>query len=304
MSTLAFAFPGQGSQRKGMFSAPGVPEQVSLTAREASDVLGEDLVAASENESIDDTRISQPAMLVAGVGTYRAWLDASGARPAVMAGHSLGEYSALVCAGAMSFVDAVALVRKRAEAMLGAVPSGEGKMCAVLGLGADDVSEICAEVGDGAWPANFNAPGQVVVSGQADAVAKAAELCKERGAKRAVMLPVEVPSHCPLMAPAATVLADELDAITINDCETPVVHNATGTVGEGVGSTKQNLIDQLTKPVDWIACATEMAGRAEAVVECGPSGVLHGLNRRIIEPERCHSLKDQGAIDELCRSTR
>ena len=300
MRSWAFAFPGQGSQRKGMFSAEGVPAHVVSAAREASDALGEDLVAASEGDSIDDTRNSQPALLAAGVGTYRAWLDAGGERPVVMSGHSLGEYAALVAAGAIGFADAVRLVRRRAEAMLEAVPSGKGKMCAVLGLDAKVVDEACEKAGEGVWAANYNAAGQVVLSGLAEAVSAAAEACKLAGAKRVVTLPVEVPSHCPLMEPAAVALASELDKVDVVEGNVPVLHNATGKSSEGPDETRRSLVDQLTKPVDWIACATEMGERADAVAECGPSGVLHGLNRRILGADRCHALKDQDAIESLC----
>lgn len=300
----AFAFPGQGSQKKGMFSAAGVPEQVVAAAREASDALGEDLVGTSEGDGINETRNAQPTLLAAGVGTYRAWIEAGGPKPTVMAGHSLGEYSALVCAGALGFADAVRLVRKRADAMLAAVPRGTGRMTAILGLDAEQVRKACDDVGEGAWPANINAPGQVVISGLAEKVDLAAEQCKEAGAKRAVPLAVEVPSHCPLMKPAADALQEELEAIENLGCDIPVVQNATGDIAGEPDAIRMNLVAQLTEPVNWIECVDALAMRAPQIAECGPSGVLNSLNKRIISTDRCHSLADSDSIGSAAASEK
>lgn len=295
----AFAFPGQGSQKKGMFSAAGVPEQVVAAAKEASEVLGEDLVGISEGDGINETRNAQPALLAAGVGTYRAWIEAGGPKPTVMAGHSLGEYSALVCAGALGFADAVRLVRKRADAMLEAVPKGVGRMTAILGLDEGQVKKACDEVGEGAWPANINAPGQVVISGLAEKVDVAADRCREEGAKRAVPLAVEVPSHCPLMQPAADALQKELEVFEVLECGIPVVQNATGVAAREPDAIRKNLVAQLTEPVNWVVCVNAMASSSDSIAECGPSGVLHALNRRIIEPGSCHSLSNADSIGVL-----
>ena len=300
MKEWAMVFPGQGSQRKGMFSAKGVPAQVIEAAAEASKVLGEDLVAISETDKINNTRNSQPALLAAGVGTYRAWIDAGGPKAMVMAGHSLGEYSALVCAGAIDYSEAVALVRKRAEAMLEAVPSGKGAMCAILGLDAGRVVEICGAMGTGVWAANFNAPGQVVISGYAKQVAQAAGHCKEEGAKRAVNLPVEVPSHCPLMEPAAKALEGELQSLGMHATDVKVLQNSTNEASSSLDQVRKSLVDQLTRPVDWTGCVGKIATLAESIAECGPSGVLYGLNRRIVGKEKCVGLKDAASIGALC----
>ena len=266
----------------------------------ASGALGEDLVTASEDaERINDTRIAQPLMLAAGVGTYRAWIDAGGQPPAVAAGHSLGEYAALVCSGKMGFLEAVKVVRRRAEAMQEAVPAGTGRMCAVLGLGKDEVGAACGSVGGDVWPVNFNAPGQVVIAGLAEAVEAASKACGEAGAKRVMPLPVSVPSHCPLMEPALAPLKEALEAVEMGEGDFPVVHNATNQPADGPDEVRVSLADQLVKPVDWVSLVGSLGERAETVVECGPSNVLHGLNRRILDASRCRSLAGKGQIAEL-----
>lgn len=283
---FAFLFPGQGSQSLNMmdgFAAPIVKE----TFDEASEALGEDLWAmlkADSAEAINQTINTQPLMLAAGVATYRAWLAAGGATPTHFAGHSLGEYSALVAADALDFDDAVRLVRLRAEAMQSAVPAGEGAMAAVLGLDDAEIVLACAEAaaGDVVSAVNFNAPGQVVIAGSKAAVDRAIAACKARGAKRAMPLPVSVPSHCALMRPAADKLAEALAGISVNVPLVPVIHNADVASYTDPAAIRDALVRQLYSPVRWTETIRLLA--AQGVLhqaECGPGKVLAGLNKRI-----------------------
>lgn len=283
---FAFLFPGQGSQSLNMmdgFAAPIVKE----TFDEASEALGEDLWAmlkADSAEAINQTINTQPLMLAAGVATYRAWLAAGGATPTHFAGHSLGEYSALVAADALDFDDAVRLVRLRAEAMQSAVPAGEGAMAAVLGLDDAEIVLACAEAaaGDVVSAVNFNAPGQVVIAGSKAAVDRAIAACKARGAKRAMPLPVSVPSHCALMRPAADKLAEALVGISVNVPLVPVIHNADVASYTDPAAIRDALVRQLYSPVRWTETIRLLA--AQGVLhqaECGPGKVLAGLNKRI-----------------------
>lgn len=285
---FAAFFPGQGSQSVGMLdalaaSAPVVRE----TFDEASDALGFDLwalVSQGPREALDLTRNTQPAMLSAGIAVWRAWRQAGGPAAAVMAGHSLGEYAALVAAGALDFADGVRLAATRAALMQEAVPEGEGAMAAILGLGDQAVVELCAEQAHGEVLAavNFNAPGQVVIAGGAEAVARAVVAAKAAGAKRALPLPVSVPSHCALMRPAAERLAEQLASVEIHLPEVPVLHNASVSSAADVADLRALLVRQLHQPVRWVETVQAVAARGLGVgIECGPGKVLAGLNKRI-----------------------
>ena len=304
---FAFLFPGQGSQSLNMmdgFAAAVVKD----TFDEASDALGDDLWAmlkADSNEAINQTINTQPLMLAAGVAAFRAWLAAGGARPSVVAGHSLGEYSALVAADALEFDDAVRLVRLRAEAMQSAVPAGEGAMAAVLGLEDTDIVAACAEAAQGevVEAVNFNAPGQVVIAGGKAAVERAIAACKARGAKRAMPLPVSVPSHCALMKPAAERLAEALESVSINVPVLPVLHNADVAAYSEAAQIRDALVRQLYSPVRWTETIRKLA--ADGVLlhaECGPGKVLAGLNKRIESTLSTSALTDDAAIAAVLTS--
>lgn len=286
--TFAIVFPGQGSQSLGMQKslASRYPE-VEQTYREASDVLGLDLWALVQDgpqEELDRTVITQPAMLAAGVSTWRAWQSAGGTRPAMLAGHSLGEYSALVCAGALDFSDAVALVRRRAELMQQAVPEGSGGMAAILGLDDEAVIETCSSVAEGqvVSAVNFNSPGQVVIAGDRVAVERAVEKAKAAGARRAMLLPVSVPSHCALMIPAADGLAPKLAETPISPPRIPVVNNVDVAAYSDASQIRDGLVRQLYSPVRWAETVQALVKAGTGcILECGPGKVLTGLLRRI-----------------------
>lgn len=281
-------FPGQGSQSVGMLSA--LAEQyaeIPATFAEASAVLDYDLWALVQDgpaERLDDTIVTQPGMLAAGVATWRAWLSAGGASPANLAGHSLGEYTALVCAGSLSFEDAVRLVRRRAELMQKAVPSGEGAMAAILGLDDDAVIDACAAAAEGqvVSAVNFNSPGQVVIAGNRAAVERAAECAKAAGAKRAMLLNVSVPSHCELMRPAAEQLSRALADTAFTPPSIPVIGNADVKVYDDARQIRDGLARQLYSPVRWTETVRALVDRgSSAIIECGPGKVLTGLVKRI-----------------------
>ena len=281
-------FPGQGSQSVGMLS--GLAEQypdIPATFAEAAGILGYDLWHLVQNgpaERLDDTVVTQPAMLAAGVATWRVWLTAGGACPAHMAGHSLGEYTALVCAGSMSFPDAVQLVRRRAELMQAAVPAGQGAMAAILGLDDDAVKEACRSAAEGrvVSAVNFNSPGQVVIAGDRSAVERAAERAKAAGAKRAMLLNVSVPSHCDLMRPAATELARYLAETPLSRPSIPVIGNADVRVYGDATQIRAGLAKQLYSPVRWTETVRDLISRgSSSLIECGPGKVLTGLAKRI-----------------------
>ena len=286
--SFAFIFPGQGSQSVGMLAelAAGFP-LVEETFAEASAALGYDLWQLVQNgpvEELNSTDHTQPAMLTAGVACWRVWQQQGGSDPAMMAGHSLGEYTALVCADAMSLADAVTLVADRGRFMQAAVPEGEGAMAAILGLADEDVITVCAEAAQGEVlsAVNFNSPGQVVIAGSAAAVARAAPMAKERGAKRALILPVSVPSHCALMAPAAAKLAERLTTISFNSPSIPVINNADVDTPQSAEAICAALVKQLDHPVRWVDTINRMAAEGiDTVIECGPGKVLVGLNKRI-----------------------
>ena len=287
-NALAIVFPGQGSQSPGMLSALATDySQVVDTFDLASDVLGYDLwqlVQDGPGDELNETDKTQPAMLAAGVAVWRVWQDAGGADPLLMAGHSLGEYTALVCAGALDFQDAVSLVAERGRCMQSAVPAGSGAMAAILGLDDVAVAAVCEQAADGevVSPVNYTSPGQVVIAGRTDAVQRAMVLAKEAGAKRAVQLPVSVPSHCALMRPAAEQFADRLKQTVIKTPSIRVMQNVDAALHDDPDSIRENLSRQLYSPVQWVASVQAMAEQGVTrIIEAGPGKVLTGLCRRI-----------------------
>jgi [acyl-carrier-protein] S-malonyltransferase len=289
--SFAFVFPGQGSQSVGMLAQLAAEPRVQETFAEASDVLGYDLwklCQGGPEDELGKTERTQPAMLAAGVATWRVWRKHGGGLPAAMAGHSLGEYSALVCSGALDFRTAVGLVQFRGQAMQAAVPAGQGAMAAILGLDDADVEAACREaaqgenVGETVQPANFNSPGQIVIAGTAAAVDRAIEAAKSKGAKRAIKLPVSVPSHSPLMQPAAERLREKLQQVEFGPREVRDIYTVDVRKHGDEASIRKALVEQLVKPVRWTETVQAMlADGARVIVECGPKGVLTGLNRRI-----------------------
>jgi [acyl-carrier-protein] S-malonyltransferase len=286
--TLAFVFPGQGSQSVGMLNALAAEfPVVRETFSEASQALGYDLwdiAANGPEEKLNQTQITQPVMLSAGVAVWRAWQVKQGPMPVFMAGHSLGEYTALTCAGALAFSDAVRLVADRGRFMQEAVPAGQGGMAAILGLDDDAVRKVCADAAQGEVLAavNFNSPGQVVIAGTAAAVARGVEAAKAAGAKRAVVLPVSVPSHCALMHPAAEKLAARLKGVLVGIPKIPVLHNVSVQSESDPARIREALVRQVETPVRWVETIQKMvADGVDRVVECGPGRVLTGLNKRI-----------------------
>lgn len=285
-----------------MMAAYGDEAVIRDTFAEASDALGFDLaalVADGPAEALNQTINTQPAMLAAGVAVYRLWLARGGAQPALMAGHSLGEYTALACAGALGFADALKLVRLRAEAMQSAVPEGVGAMAALLGLDDDTVRAVCAEAAqDEVLEAvNFNSPGQVVIAGHKAAVDRGCALAKEKGAKRALPLPVSVPSHCALMKPAAEKLLVALNAIEVKAPRVPVIHNADVASHSDPTAIRDALARQLYSPVRWVESMQAMAAQGVTrIAECGPGKVLAGLNKRILDNVPTLALADAAAL--------
>jgi [acyl-carrier-protein] S-malonyltransferase len=299
---FAFVFPGQGSQSLGMMAPYGDVEVVRQTFAEASDTLDQDLwslVTEGPGEHLNQTVNTQPVMLAAGVAVYRLWQAQGGPAPALMAGHSLGEYTALVCAGALNFADAIKLVRLRAEAMQSAVPDGVGAMAAVLGLDDAAVRSVCLEAAQGEVleAVNFNSPGQVVIAGHKAAVDRGCALAKEKGAKRALPLPVSVPSHCALMKPAADKLLAAMASIEVKAPSIPVLHNADVATHADPAAIRDALARQLYSPVRWVETIQAMAVQGvELIAECGPGKVLAGLNKRCAEGFVGLALVDAGAI--------
>ncbi|MDD5404019.1 MAG: ACP S-malonyltransferase [Sulfuricella sp.] len=301
---LAFVFPGQGSQSLGMMQGFDALPVVRETFEEAGAVLGQDLwqlVTSGPLEALNQTVNTQPAMLAAGVAVYRAWQQVGGNQPAFMAGHSLGEYSALVASGALAFADALPLVRYRAEVMQAAVAEGVGGMAAILGLDDDVVRAVCAEAAqDEVLEAvNFNSPGQVVIAGHKAAVARGMELAKAKGAKRALPLPVSVPSHCSLMKPAAEKLAIYLQSVKMNAPRVTVLHNADVKSHDSEAEIRDALVHQLHQPVRWVETIQALAaGGVTHIVECGPGKVLAGLNKRIVAELQSLALTDAAALEQ------
>ena len=302
---FAFFFPGQGSQSLNMMSGFDGVSVVRDTFAEASDALGQDLWAMMNGEDaelIGQTVNTQPLMLAAGVATYRAYLAAGGKTPDVAAGHSLGEYTALVAAGSLHFADAVRLVRRRAELMQSAVPQGVGAMAAILGLDDDVVRQVCAaaEQGEVCEAVNFNSVGQVVIAGNIAAVERAMQAAKEAGAKRALPLPVSVPSHCRLMQPAAEKLAAALDEVDVQPPRIRVIHNADVAAHAEPAKIKDALVRQLYSPVRWTETVQLLVREGiTQSAECGPGKVLAGLAKRIDKEAACTALVSQSSVEEF-----
>jgi [acyl-carrier-protein] S-malonyltransferase len=314
--SFAFVFPGQGSQSVGMLAQLAAEPLVQETFAEASEVLGYDLWKLCQGGPEDElgrTERTQPAMLAAGVATWRVWCKHGGGLPAAMAGHSLGEYSALVCSGALDFRTAVGLVQFRGQAMQAAVPAGQGAMAAILGLDDADVEAACREaaqgenVGETVQPANFNSPGQIVIAGTAAAVDRAIEVAKSKGAKRAIKLPVSVPSHSPLMQPAAERLKERLQQVKFGPREVHDIYTVDVRKHGDEASIRKALVEQLVKPVRWTETIQAMlADGARVIVECGPKGVLTGLNRRIERNKEIAmlSIEDAESLQQALQACR
>lgn len=305
MNKFAFVFPGQGAQAVGFLNGFADNQVVADTLAEASDALGMDigrLIADGPKETLDLTTNTQPVMLTAAVAVYRAWIAAGGPAPAVVAGHSLGEYSALVAAGVIAFKDAVPLVRFRAQAMQEAVPVGQGGMAVVLGLDADAVRALCVEAaaGEVLEAVNFNEPTQIVIAGHMGAIDRACELAKSKGAKRAMKLAVSAPFHSSLLAPASNRLRDYLDDITFSAPRIAVINNVDVAVISDPAGIKDALVRQAAGPVRWVETMQKMAvDGVTQVIECAPSKVLIGMAKRIDPVLVGDALADQAALDRL-----
>ena len=306
---FAFVFPGQGSQSVGMMAAYGESAVIRQAFAEASEALGEDLwqmVANGPAEVLAQTVNTQPLMLTAGIAVYREWIARGGALPSLVAGHSLGEYSALVAAGALDFQEAVKLVRLRAQAMQEAVPQGEGAMAALLGLDEAAAVDACAEAAQGevVSAANLNSPGQIVIAGARAAVERAMAAAKARGAKRAVLLPVSAPFHCALMKPAAERLQQRLVDIEVRVPTIPVLNNVDVAVETDPLRIKDALVRQAYSPVRWIETVQEIARRgATHVFECGPGKVLAGMTKRIEGSLQGAAIADAASLEEILKTT-
>ncbi|MGC3873066.1 ACP S-malonyltransferase [Halomonas sp. GXIMD04776] len=301
--SLALVFPGQGSQHVGMLRE--LAERYSVvrtTFEEAADALGYNLwqvVQEGPEEALNATACTQPALLTSSIAIWRVWQELEGPRPVAMAGHSLGEYSALVCAGAMSFAEGVRLVKLRGDAMQAAVPAGEGAMAAILGLDDAAVELACRDAAQGevVAPVNYNAPGQIVIAGGKAAVERAITSCQEAGAKRAIPLPVSVPSHCALMEPAAERLAAAMETIEIKPPRYKVFQNVDASAPKDVETLRTRLVEQLYRPVRWTECVEAMQGQgAQTFIECGPGKVLTGLNKRIARNAKGLSANDPDSL--------
>jgi len=302
-ANIAFVFPGQGSQSVGMLAELGAEHPIVIeTFAQASEVLGYDLwdlVQHDKDGDLNQTHITQPALLTASVALWRLWLNQGGIAPSVLAGHSLGEYSALVCAGALDFSDAVRLVEARGQFMQAAVPPGEGAMAAIIGMDDDAIAAACDASAQGqvVAPVNYNSPGQVVIAGSRSAVERAMVACKEGGAKRALPLPVSVPSHCALMLPAAEKLRTMLEGMQVRVPGIPVVQNVDAKVTSSSEVIVNNLVAQLHQPVLWTNCVESIAASGvDLVVECGPGKVLNGLTKRINKTLQSASINDAASL--------
>lgn len=302
---IAFVFPGQGSQSVGMLKNIAADHDIiKKTFDEASAALGYDLWALSQAgpaEQLNQTEFTQPAILTASLALWRLWENERDNRPSLLAGHSLGEYTALVCAKSINFRDAVQLVALRGRLMQQAVSEGEGAMAAILGLDDATVEAVCEEARMSekgvVSPANFNTPGQVVISGNLKPVLQAMEIAKARGAKKVIQLPVSVPSHCELMKPAAVALEQALNKIAFNIPEIPVIQNVDVAIHETPEAIRSALVLQLYKPVRWVETIQRMAEKGvDTVFECGPGSVLTGLNKRIVSTLKCQSLSTGEAV--------
>ncbi|MFG0885292.1 ACP S-malonyltransferase [Vibrio sp. CJQ_6] len=306
MSKFAIVFPGQGSQAVGMLAELGEQyDVVKQTFAEASDALGYDLWALVQNGPVEDlnqTFRTQPALLASSVAIWRVWQALGLEQPEVLAGHSLGEYSALVCAGVIDFKAAIKLVELRGQLMQEAVPAGTGAMYAIIGLDDAAIAKACEDAaqGDVVSPVNFNSPGQVVIAGQKDAVERAGALCKEAGAKRALPLPVSVPSHCALMKPAAEKLAVALEALEFNAPQIPVINNVDVATETDPAKIKDALVRQLHSPVRWTEGVEKMAAQGiEKLFEVGPGKVLTGLTKRIVKTLDAAAVNDIASLEAV-----
>ncbi len=302
---FAFVFPGQGSQSVGMMNGYNDLPKIRDTFTEASEILGQDfwtMVTDGQADNLNLTINTQPLMLTAGIAVYRAWSELGGGKPAFLAGHSLGEYTALVAAEALAFEDALKLVRFRAQVMQQAVPEGVGGMAAILGLDDNIIESICTEItnnsdNESLEPANFNSPGQVVIAGHKNAVSQGINLAKEKGAKRAVMLPMSIPSHCALMRPAAQEMQKQLEQTTLQTPNIPVLHNVDAKHHDDISAMKDILAKQLYNPVRWVdIIRTLTAANVTHIAECGPGKVLAGLNKRIDRNLRSSPLTDNETV--------
>lgn len=309
--TLAFVFPGQGSQSIGMLDnlAASFPEVQEIFTR-ASDALGKDLWALVHQgpaEELNQTHNTQPAMLAAGVAVWTAWCKLSPVRPVWMAGHSLGEYTALVCSGAIAFEEAIKLVALRGKLMQEAVPAGEGAMAAILGLEDHQVVSLCNDAAENqiVSAVNFNSPGQVVIAGNTEAVERAIVIAKALGAKRAMQLPVSVPSHCALMQSAADKLSATLQNTAITTPHAKLIHNVDVTSHESPDAIRQALAEQLYKPVRWVDSIQHLHAQGVShFIECGPGKVLVGLNKRIIKDAEHDTIYDTDSINKVLEHTK
>lgn len=303
--SIAVVFPGQGSQSLGMLSelSESFPV-VKATFAEASAVLGYDLwtlIQSGSIEELNQTEKTQPAMLTAGVAVWRVWNEVDGEQPVAMAGHSLGEYTALVCSGALSFTDAVALVAERGRQMQSAVPVGVGAMAAVLGLEDEQVKTVCEKAGQGqvVEAVNFNSPGQVVIAGDANAVSRAVDLAKESGARRAMLLPVSVPSHCQLMKPAAEAMSVKLAETAFNAPSIKVLHNVDVAEHLDADGIRSALVEQIYQPVRWVETVQQFANNGvDRLVELGPGKVLAGLAKRIDKRVLGQCVQDMASLEK------
>ncbi|GKW10506.1 ACP S-malonyltransferase [Pectobacterium sp. IFB5596] len=303
MTQFAMVFPGQGSQTVGMLAELAAEYPiVTETFAQASEALGYDLWQLTQQgpaEELNKTWQTQPALLTASVAIWRAWQQQGGKTPALMSGHSLGEYSALVCAGVLDFQQAVRLVELRGKLMQEAVPEGTGAMYAIIGLDNDAIAKSCEESAQGqvVSPVNFNSPGQVVIAGNKDAVERAGAACKAAGAKRALPLPVSVPSHCALMEPAAKKLAIALESVTFNSPVIPVVNNVDASIETTPEAIRDALVRQLHCPVRWTDCVEFMASQGvESLLEVGPGKVLTGLTKRIVDTLTAVAVNDPASL--------
>ncbi|HQA35700.1 MAG TPA: ACP S-malonyltransferase [Casimicrobium huifangae] len=300
---LAFVFPGQGSQSVGMMTGYAGLAQIDETLAAADAALGAPitaLIASGPAEDLNVTTNTQPAMLAGDVAVWNAWLAAGGPKPVMVAGHSLGEYAALVASGSLDFASAMKLVKARSQAMQDAVPAGVGGMAAVLGIEPGPLAEVCDKAAQGEVVAccNLNAPGQIVIGGHKTAVERAIVLAKEAGAKRAMLLPMSVPSHCELMRPAAAALASALNAAVFAPPQIAVIHNATVDVAGDAAAIRAVLADQLFKPVRWIETVEKMAAQGVThIIECGPGKVLAGMVKRIAPDVKCLTLADKASFE-------
>lgn len=310
MPKFAFVFPGQGSQAVGMLNGFADNAVVQETVSEASEALGFDLgklIAGGPKEELDLTTNTQPVMLTSSVAFYRAWIAAGGAVPEVIAGHSLGEFSALVAAGVIPFKDAVKLVRFRAQAMQEAVPVGVGGMAAIIGLDSDGLKQACQEAAQGevVEPANFNSPTQIVIAGHKTALARACDAAKAKGAKRALMLPVSAPFHSSLLKPASDRLAEYMAGLTFSAPQIPLINNVDVEILNDPQAIKDALVRQAASPVRWVETIEKMAGMGIThIVECGPGKVLAGLCKRINSSLTGDAIVDQASLDKVLEALK